>query len=175
MVSLQEPTAQVVALTGQVPTSTSRVLTAEQNFTLQTQTGSRGGDSCVFDKKRLYPKEFKDSMSFRSWSERFIAWETMDNDEIGQAFVRAGKQESPLDCTGLTVIQLAYSKAIYGHLRYLTEGFRKAAKIVRLVKGDNGLEAWRKLVREFDPKTPRSTRPSWSISSHSAPGTWSSS
>jgi len=34
----------------------------------------------------------------------------------------------------------------------LTEGFRKAAKIVRLAKGDNGLEAWRKLVRKFDPQ-----------------------
>ena len=76
----------------------------------------------------------------------------MDNDEIGQAFVRAGKQESPLDVSGLTVIQNAYPKAINGHLRALTEGFRKAAKIVRLVKNGNGLEAWRKLVRKFDPQ-----------------------
>ena len=78
----------------------------------------------------------------------------MDSPEIAQAFLRAGKQDDPLDTSGLTVIQLAYSKAVYGHLRSLTEGFRKAAKIVRLVRGENGLEAWRKLVRRFDPQNP---------------------
>ena len=41
---------------------------------------------------------------------------------------------------------------MYGHLRSLTEGYRKAAKIVRLVRGENGLEAWRKLVRRLDPQ-----------------------
>ena len=49
------------------------------------------------------------------------------------------------------MLQLAYSRAIYAHLRSLTENFRKAAKIIRLVKGDNGFEAWRRLVRKFDP------------------------
>ena len=42
--------------------------------------------------------------------------------------------------------------ATYGHRRALTEGFRKASKIVRLVRHENGLEAWRKLVRKFDPQ-----------------------
>ena len=65
----------------------------------------------------------------------------MDNEEIGKAFLRAGKQESALDVSGLTQIQASYSKAIYGHLRALTEGFRKVSKIVRLVRNENGLEA----------------------------------
>ena len=103
--------------------------------------GSRGGgDAGVFDKKRLYPKELKEAGSFRSWSERFLAWLDMDNEEIGKAFKRAGRQESPLDTSGLTPLQASYSKAIYGHLRSLTEGFCKASKVVRLVKGDNGLD-----------------------------------
>ena len=76
----------------------------------------------------------------------------MDNEEIGQAFKRAGKQEDPLDVSGLTPLQSSYSKAICGHLRALTEGFRKAATIVRLVKDEIGLEAWRKLVRKFGPQ-----------------------
>ena len=80
-----------------------------------------------------------------------------------------------MDCTGLTVIQLAYSKAIYGHLRFLTEGFRKAAKIVRLVKGDNGLEAWRKLVRKFDPQNAEVHAAQLEHIVTFAPGTWSSS
>ena len=54
--------------------------------------------------------------------------------------------------SGLAPIQAAYSKAICGHLCALTEGFGKAAKIVRLVTDENGLEAWRKLVRKFDPQ-----------------------
>ena len=47
---------------------------------------------------------------------------------------------------------MSYNKAIYGHLRALTEGFRTAAKIVRLVRHENGFEAWRKLVQKFDPQ-----------------------
>ena len=73
MASLQELTAQVVALTDQIQTLTNRLSIAEQNATLQTQTGTRGGDSGVFDKTKLHPKELKDSTSFCSWSERFVA------------------------------------------------------------------------------------------------------
>ena len=76
-----------------------------------------GSDSGVFDKKRLYPKQLTESTSFRSGSELFIAWIAMDNDEIGSAFQRAGKQQNSLDVSGLTVIQLAYSEAINGQLR----------------------------------------------------------
>ena len=153
MASIGELTQQVVVLTDQVQTLNDRLVVAEQNATAaQTQGAvSRGSDSGVFDKKRLYLKELKDSMSFRSWSERFLAWIAMDNADIGQAFKKAGKQDVPLDVSGLSGMQTAYSKAIYGHLRALTENFRKAAKIVRLVKDDNGLEAWRRLVRKFDP------------------------
>lgn len=153
--SVQEITAQLVVLTDQVQTLTARLLIAEQNATLQSQMGSRvggGGDSSIFDKKKLYPRELKEAGSFRTWSERVLAWISMDNDEIGQAFKRAGRQDDPLDVSALTVTQAAYNKAIYGHPRALTEGFRKAAKVDRLVKDDNGLEAWRKLVRKFDPQ-----------------------
>ena len=101
----------------------------------------------MFDKKRLYPKELKDCTSFRLSSGRFIAWITMDEDEIGNAFQRAGKQDVPLDASSFSALQVSNSKAIYGHLRALTENFRKAANIVRLVRADNGLEAWRRLVR----------------------------
>ena len=65
---------------------------------------------------------------------------------------RAGKQEDPLDVSAFTPIQMSYNKAIYGHLRALTEGIRKASKIVRLVRQENGLEAWRIFVRKFDPQ-----------------------
>ena len=102
----------------------------------------------------LYPKELKENTSFRSWSERFIAWVAMDNEEIARAFHRAGKQEQPLDVSGLSDLQSSYSGALYGHLRSLTEGYRKAAKIVRIVKANNGLEAFRRLTRKFDPQNP---------------------
>ena len=65
----------------------------------------------------------------------------MNNEEIGKAFHYAGKQESQLDVSGLSTLQIAYSKAVYVHFRSLAENFRKAAKMVRLVKGDSGLEA----------------------------------
>ena len=71
--SMQELIDQVVTLTDQVQTLSARLQVAENNVTMQSQTGSRGGDGSVFDKKRLYPKELKDNSSFRSWSERFLA------------------------------------------------------------------------------------------------------
>ena len=74
---------------------------------------------------------------------------------MGRAFVRAGKQEQPLDVSSLSEFQISYSKAIYGCLRALTENFRKAFKVVRFVKSDNGLEAWRRLTRKFDPQNPK--------------------
>ena len=83
MASIQELTAQVVALTDQVQTLSNRLSVAQQNATLQTQMGTRGSDSGVLDKKRLYPKELKDS--------------TSTNEEIGDAFQRAGRQEISLD------------------------------------------------------------------------------
>ena len=48
----------------------------------------------------------------------------MDKEEISMASKRAGKHDDPLDVSGLTPIQTVYSKAIYGHLRALTKGFR---------------------------------------------------
>lgn len=108
----------------------------------------------VFDKKRLYPKDLKDTMSFRAWAERFVAWVSMDNEEVGKAFERAARQEKSLDVSGLTAMQVAYSKAVYNHLTSLTEGYKKAARIVRLVKNQNGLEAWRRLTKRFDPQNP---------------------
>ena len=115
--SNDELTAQIIILTDQIQTLNNRVSIAEQNASLQTQGGSRGGDSGVFDEKKLYPKDLKDGSSFRTWSERFLAWVTMDNEEIGKTVTKAGRQEDPLDVSGLTPIQLSYSKAIYGHLR----------------------------------------------------------
>ena len=153
MASLQELTAQVVALTGQVQTLSSRLQVAEGLATLhQGAVGKK--ESGVFDVKRLYPKEFKETTSFRSWSERFIAWLAMDNEDVPQAFTRAGKQEQPLDTSGLSDLQSAYSKAVYDHLRSLTENCKEAAKVVRLVKGESGLEAWRRLVRKYNPQNP---------------------
>ena len=158
--SLAEITQQVVSLTTEVATLTSRLAAAEQAAQGSQKGFGKGGGgghggSGVFDKKRLYPKDLKDTTPFRSWADRFIAWIGMDNREIATAFARAAKQEGKLDLAGLTEEQVSYSRAIYGHLRALTEGFKRASKIVRLVKEDNGLEAWRRLVRRFDPQNPQ--------------------
>ena len=88
MASLQELTAQVVALTAEVQGLTGRLAIAEQAASAQQMQGGNGGGgggAGVFDKKRLYPKDLKDTTSFRAWAERFIAWLSMDNDEIGKA------------------------------------------------------------------------------------------
>ena len=105
--SNDELTAQIIILSDQIQTLTNRVAIAEQNATLQAQGGGSrgGGDSGVFDKKKLYPKDLKDGSSFKTWSERFLAWVSMDNQDIGSAFTKAGRQDDPLDISGLTPIQ----------------------------------------------------------------------
>ena len=133
------------------------------------------GDSGIFDKKKLYPKELKENTSFRTWSERFISWVSMDDADIGRAFLRAGKRDQPLDVSGLTEVQARYSSALYGHLRALTEGFRKAAKIVRLVKGDTASRLGGALCSASTRRSQRFMRRSSSTTSPSAAGTWSSS
>ena len=107
MASNAELTQQLVVLTDQVATLNDRLIVAEQNASAaQAQGGGggmgRGSDSGIFDKKRLYPKELRDQTSFRSWSERFIAWITMDNADVGQAFQKAGRQDDPLDVASLS-------------------------------------------------------------------------
>ena len=78
--SVAEITAQLVVPTDQVQTLSSHLLIAEQNAILQAQSGMRGGgDSGIFDMKKLYPRELKESGSFRSWSERVLARISMDN------------------------------------------------------------------------------------------------
>ena len=85
------------------------------------QTMAGGSDSGASDKKRLYPMELAVSTSFRSWPERFVARVSMDNEDVGRAFVRSGKRKQPLDVSSPSTIQVSYSKAIYGH-RELQEG-----------------------------------------------------
>ena len=142
-------------------TLTSRVAVAEQNVTMSAPRTEGSSDSGIFDKKRLYTKELKENTSFRSWSERLIAWVAMDNEEIARAFHRAGKQEQPLDTLGLSDLQTSYSRALYGHLRALTEGYRKAAKFVRL-RTAMALRRGAVLLLSLIPRIPKCTQPSLS-------------
>ena len=99
MASIAELTAQVVALTAEVQTLTTRWGVAEQAVATaggQQQQGTGGGSAGVFDKKRLCPKELKDCTVFRTWAERFVSWVTMDNEEVGKAFERAARQDKTL-------------------------------------------------------------------------------
>ena len=74
MASIAELTAQVVALTDQVQTLTMRVGAAEHHTVAPKPQPS---DSGIFDKRKLYPKELRETSSFWTWSERFIAWVAM--------------------------------------------------------------------------------------------------
>ena len=160
MASNAELTAQIVSFHDQIITLNTRLSIAEQNALLQAQGGSKGGggDSGVFDKKRLYPKDLQDGSSFRSWSERFLAWVTMDNEEIGKAFLRAGKQESALDVSGLTQIQASYSKAIYAHLRAPLKGFAKRRRLFDLSAMRMASKRGGSLCASLTPRTLRYMR-----------------
>ena len=59
--SNDELTGLTIILTDQIQTLSNRLNIAEQNAMLQAQGGSRGGDSGVFSKKKLYPKDFEAS------------------------------------------------------------------------------------------------------------------
>ena len=82
--SVAELTARVVALTDQVQTLTMRIGAAEHHA-IAPRAG-QSSDSGIFDKRKLYPKELKESTSLKTWSERFIACVAMENEAIAQAF-----------------------------------------------------------------------------------------
>ena len=154
--SVEQLTRQVVALTTEVGTLANRLVFTEQEIVRRgtgapAGNGKKGGGSGVFDQKKLYPKDLKESASFRSWASRFIAWLRMDSSEIAAMYetVAKTKVKAPMPSDPQ---QAAYARAIYAHLRSLTEGYKKAAKIIRVVNNENGLEAWRKLVRRFQPQ-----------------------
>ena len=176
MASNQELTDQIIALNDQVKSLSTRLLFAEGNASMQAQGGSRGGEGSVFDKKRLYPKELKDSTSFRSWSERFIAWLSMDNEEIGSAFLRAGKQEDSLDYSGLTVHQLTSptprpsTDTCVPSLKCIARPPRSSVLSVERMGLRRGGSLFASLIR----RTQKSTQLSLSTSSRMAPGIRSS-
>ena len=158
MASVEELTAQLVALTSEVQTLRNRVAVAEQNLAASAGQnaggGAHGSNSGVFDKKRLYPEKLKEEKYFTSWADDVLQWIALDNEDVAKAFDKAGKQEEPLALGDLSATQLSYSKAVYSHLRSLTQGLKTAARIVRSVPKGNGLEAWRRLVKKFDPQNP---------------------
>ena len=160
MANVQEITAQVVSRTRDIQVLKNRLAVTEQDLsavgTASPSSAGPGnsGNSGVFDKKRLYPEKLKDGKDFRSWAEDVLQWIAMDNDEIAKAFEKAGKQEQALNLGDMNQQQAAYAKAVHAHLRSLTQGMKKAARIVRSVSAGNGLEAWRRLVRKFDPQHP---------------------
>ena len=90
MANAQELTAQIVGLTSEVQTLKNRVAVAEQNLAALIGhgqgSGHCGGNSGVFDKKRLHPEELKEEKYFKSWAEDVIQWIGMDNDEVASAF-----------------------------------------------------------------------------------------
>ena len=113
MASIAELTVQVVASTDQVHTLMTRVAVAEQNVTMSALRTRGSKDSGIFDKKRLYSKALKENTSFRSWSERFIAWVAVDNEEIARAFHRVVKQEQLFDVSGLSGFESSFLSAVW--------------------------------------------------------------
>ena len=57
----------------------------------------------------------------------------MENEEVAKAFHQGEKPENALNLTGLTTIQVADSKAVYGHLRALIENQKKLQRLLNFV------------------------------------------
>ena len=104
--------------------------------------------SGIMDSRKIYPEKLKDMARWRKWSARALRWAKMESPELHEALTAAGKsRKAPIhhDCGDEAVF-------FWAHL----EGWivdPEAAKIVKHVGEDDGVEAWRQLVAQYDPLT----------------------
>ena len=148
-VAMQTLQAQMLnqdrALTARLAYNEAEILRIRDKNDKKEKGGHKSG---IMDSRKIYPEKLKDMSRWKKWSARALRWAKMESPELHDSLVAAGKSRKvPIhhDCGDEAVF-------FWAHL----EGWildPEAAKIVRHVKEDDGVEAWRQLVAQFDPLT----------------------
>ena len=162
---------QITQLTAQAPTgqNMASVVQGLQDLTQAMKGGGKGqasatGGLTLVDNRGLgKPQQFHgDEMKFLPWKRRTSNYVISVFPDMRHPLEWAEEQEDPIEMADAvkefddlslhTVINLvAKSEQLYAALEQLTEG--EPFDIVGGVTPGNGLEAWRRLMRRFDPST----------------------
>ena len=130
---------------------TARIALAEAKVLRQLSTrddGAKSGKSGIMDSRKIYPQPLKDMSRWKPWSERVLRWPRMQSPDLHAALTEAMKsRDHPVvhECVDESVF-------FWAHLEdWLTDA--EAQSIVKHVREDDGVEAFRQLNCRYDPVT----------------------
>jgi hypothetical protein len=109
---------------------------------------AKSGKSGILDARKIYPIKLTDMGCWRPWTERVVRWAKMQSPELAAALLAALKSRD----TPVTHSCAEESTYFWAHLEDWIHD-PEAASIVRLVRDDDGVEAFRQLNNRFDPQT----------------------
>ena len=112
------------------------------------EDSSKSRDSCILDAKKIYPAKLTDMGRWRPWTERVIRWAKMQSTDLAAALAEALKSRD----TPVAHSCAEESTFFWAHLEdWIVDS--EASSIVRLVRDDDGVEAFRQLNNRFDSQT----------------------
>ena len=110
--------------------------------------GSKTSKSGILDARKIYPQPLKDMGRWKPWAERVLRWARMQSGELHAALTEALRsRDNPVthDCGDESIF-------LWAHLEdWLNDP--EAASIVKHVRDDDGIEAFRQLNCRYDPVT----------------------
>ena len=109
---------------------------------------AKSNKSGILDAMKIYPAKLTDMGRWRPWTERVVRWAKMQSPELAAALMAALKARD----TPVAHSCAEESTYFWAHLEdWIVDA--EAASIVRLVRDDDGVEAFRQLNNRFDPQT----------------------
>ena len=139
--------------------------------TMPTTKGGHDSQKPLIEPKQVVVSEFAGSMSdgrarFLEWCEKVHDRVALFEDNLVQAMTEAEKCDAEItgeQTTKMGVSPFA-SRQLHGFLKDKTSG--TAAAVVRGNDGGQGLESWRRLCAQFNPRTIRGTLNSQHLETH---------
>ena len=124
------------ALNARIAFAEAEVLRLRSLRDSDTQQAKSG----IMDARKIYPQKLKDMARWRPWTERVIRWAKMQSTDLAAALIQALKaRDAPV-----THSCAEESTYFWAHLEDWVEE-SEAAGIIRLVRDDDGIEAFRQL------------------------------
>ena len=134
---------------------TARIALAESEVLRLRSRGddsAKSGKSGILDARKIYPIKLSDMGRWRPWTERVIRWAKMQSSDLAAALASALKSRD----VPVTHSCAEESTYFWAHLEdWIDEP--EAASIVRLVRDDDGVEAFRQLNNRFARPSQRAT------------------
>ena len=132
-------------LTARIALAESEVLRLRSS----REESTKSGKSRILDARTIYSQPLKDMGRWKAWSERVLCWARMQSTDLHAALSEALRsRDAPVthDCGDESVF-------LWAHLEdWLTDP--EAASIVKHVRDDDGVEAFRQLNSSTAATTP---------------------